>query len=300
MAKTVFGMPGVGKKPEGESASADPTKAANPTASPTAKPAGAPMAKPMSAPLSAEKPAAGDGARTMFGMPAVKLPIQTANTEPPGPVAPEEKKEKLQPMYAETQAISAVGPRGASMPAGGETDDKLAFKETMLGMAAIRPDSVPPTSAPPPPSSTEPPKQDLGSTPALGMRAASATVSTPAAAPASTPSETPSVDGDSVAAPEKKKKKKAAAVVEPPPSPKSSAVGKAVLILLVVLAVAGIVYGIVTSSPTPAPTPDSTPSVLPGLLQQQGASGVPQGVPGVPQAPVPQPSVPPAPPAPAQ
>lgn len=150
MAKTVFGMPSVGKKTgDDDNSSSDQTLKPNIGVSAEtksapiapAKPLATPMAKPVQSSKSEVKSAPIAG-RTVFGMPAVKLPTTPAVSQIP------EKKTPPQPAYSPTQSLTATGPRGAAVAGTGQKDikDKSAFKATMLGMAAIRPDSQPPAA----------------------------------------------------------------------------------------------------------------------------------------------------------
>ena len=160
MAKTVFGMPGIGNKKPGDATAPDKRPGATADTGPAensgqgsqggtskgttpsksvkkgpvmAKPVSAPMAKPMSAkPSQSAKPDA--GAKTMFGMPAMKLPAGGAL-----PTAEAERRG-----LAATQAVPATQgarpsgagarPSGAGVPA--VEDGDARFQETVLGMAA--------------------------------------------------------------------------------------------------------------------------------------------------------------------
>lgn len=156
MAKTVFGMPGVGKQktgggdavaPEGSPGAKpggsgglpqksgkeqprSPLKPAQPqgaASEPEKKPSVPPLAKPSSPPQAASPPGAKGppaGGKTMFGMPAIKLPGQ-----PGGPPAP---GDSTQPIGA---AHLATGPAAPNAPAA-STEEDDAFKATVLGMAA--------------------------------------------------------------------------------------------------------------------------------------------------------------------
>lgn len=173
MAKTVFGVPGIGDKsretagdavapggtpgaqprekmpqksgkeqaPPSSAEVAAPDKPESPkTPAPTAsteatKPAGGPvMAKPMAPPMAkpaapAEAPGsgAGGGNKTMFGMPAMKLPEQ-------------------QPERAPTEPADAPwvdGQDSAEPEAKVEPKEGDAYKATVLGMAAVDLPSVP-------------------------------------------------------------------------------------------------------------------------------------------------------------
>ncbi len=176
MAKTVFGMPGVGKKIEGGDAIAPggtpgakqkgalPQKSGKetstpekeppretskplaaeskpsmpkPAAAPMAKPAAAPMAKPAAAPTpkpAAAKSKAGN-AKTMFGMPAMKLP-----STPGG--SPTQTTPPAEPLATPSQPKTP-----AAKPAGGAEND--AYKATVLGMVAVDPSVIPQAAAPP-------------------------------------------------------------------------------------------------------------------------------------------------------
>ncbi len=99
-----------------------------------AKPAAPAIAKPVIKPSSGAPAAAkpGGGAKTMFGMPAMKLPQQ-----PPAPSKPEEPKRSTQPGTMTTPTAKTSSPPPA--------DEKgAAFQPTMLGVAAVgSPDEKP-------------------------------------------------------------------------------------------------------------------------------------------------------------
>lgn len=165
MAKTVFGMPALGKKTkDDDNTEKEPDKAASstsayaPFASPKSGPGKSdPGAVPMAAPVStsaskpAEKRVPADANRTMFGMPAMKLPSQAPpkasepSSPPDEPDEPHREEsrapEKVEPMYAETQEVQA-GPRGAAVGVGGGRPKKAAFKATVVGMAAPKPEDT--------------------------------------------------------------------------------------------------------------------------------------------------------------
>lgn len=124
MAKTVFGIPGVNEKSIGGAPVAPqgtgpmPAAAPAPAPEPEPVPMVAPMAKmPAAGPVAGAKSAAAN--RTMFGMPAMKLPVATPAAEPaPVPIA-----------------TPAPAPAPSAAPATESPDD--AFKATMLGMPAM-------------------------------------------------------------------------------------------------------------------------------------------------------------------
>jgi hypothetical protein len=152
MAKTVFGMPGLSKKTaadgKAEKAPNKPEHSAStsiPLASPKSGPGTVPMASPASpfARQTAEKqrmPA--DGSRTMFGMPAVKLPLGASSpASTPEPKKEPRPPEEAAPMYADTLELQA-GPKGAAVGPGGRPENKAAFKATVLGMTAVKPEDA--------------------------------------------------------------------------------------------------------------------------------------------------------------
>jgi len=107
MAKTVFGMPAKGADTQ------DTGKGLTPTKSTAAKSDATPMATPMAKPIStgpAPQKKPGAAAKTMFGMPAMKLPVTPGKATPQKPPA-------------EPQSAAAETPPG---------DD--AYKATMMGM----------------------------------------------------------------------------------------------------------------------------------------------------------------------
>jgi hypothetical protein len=181
MAKTVSGMRGAGNKPydrpatktggsmSGGGGSGGTSQYKAKTApkekkAAMAKPVKAPMVSP--APLSkskeAEKTEDGDErVKTVFGMPAMKLPAGAAKkeTQKAKEAIPYTQEEPLNPL-GKTQALSATA-RGASVPAPPSDDSKFAYNETVLGMAAVRPESQP---APDPTPAPQPEKMDAADT----------------------------------------------------------------------------------------------------------------------------------------
>lgn len=147
MAKTVFGMPGAGKEQKGgdavapqgtpgaQSGQALPQKKGEEKKVPKAPPIAAPMAKPapktdggQASPKSG--PPGPSGNKTMFGMPAMKLP-QQQRTTPASAGPPVQLHEKAQaPATVEQDARQPLSPLGAQ-----NTAD--AFKATELGMSPV-------------------------------------------------------------------------------------------------------------------------------------------------------------------
>lgn len=151
MAKTVFGMPGAGKQNAGGGDAVAPDgspgaeqrggglpqksgmeKLKQPS-KPTAKPlvaAPPPLAKPSSPPAAAspgkkEVPA---GGKTMFGMPAMKLPVQPGSAPiPPGSGPSPAATPKPAPKETATPPLPNPAP---------ELDQNEAFNATVLGVAA--------------------------------------------------------------------------------------------------------------------------------------------------------------------
>lgn len=191
MAKTVFGVPGVGKKPEGgggavapggtpgaKSSGGLPQKSGMqslskeklapktaPVSSPkpvAAKPKTPQMAKPMAVPVA--KPVAGaapkGGApaegKTVFGMPAMKLP----STPPPEPA---EQPPAPAPEVPQEQA-----------PA-----DADAYNATVLGMAAVEPNATA-TEGPPSEQLGEQLPEEVRPTTGAGISAGEPEVAPPA------------------------------------------------------------------------------------------------------------------------
>lgn len=161
MAKTVFGMPGMGnklpgdgKKPSGsvegqtggspsqQSKPADETASAQGPA--MAKPVNVPMAKPADAPKPDPAPAPAEqaegSAKTMFGMPAMKLPKQTPPAARPPSV-------ESSPGLAATQAVPAARPAGSSgagLPGASSQGEDMGFNATVLGVAVNAPTAAQP------------------------------------------------------------------------------------------------------------------------------------------------------------
>lgn len=203
-------------------------------------------------------------------------------------------------MYASTQATGSLGPRGAATAGNVESQDKMAFKETVLGMAAVRQEAESVVGAPSLPVSEpvmpETPRKDPNSTPALGMSTGAAAPPAPALdIPVSDSVVSSDVMSDEAPIKKKKKKKKAAPMVEPPPPPKSKINLKVILIIGAVLAAVGVGVGLFTSFATPEPpVPNFAPPTLPNQPQQPMNGIVP------PPVPPPPPPAPPTQPAPAQ
>ncbi len=161
MAKTVFGMPGLGnkapgdaKKPSGtagDQSGGAPSQQSNPNskgaASSTTGAKGPAMAKPVNTPMAkpaAAKPAPADtsegSAKTMFGMPAMKLPKQNAPAAAP-------PAEEPSPSLAATQAVPAAKPAGgdgAGIPRTQDLGEGLGFNATVLGVAVNAPTAAQP------------------------------------------------------------------------------------------------------------------------------------------------------------
>ncbi|MCP4604081.1 MAG: hypothetical protein GY847_26760 [Proteobacteria bacterium] len=153
MAKTVFGMPGVGNELEGggdvvapggapgakqkgelpqKSGKETPTpekETMEESSKPSAKQSDPPLVKPAAVPA-ANPPGgqAGDG-KTMFGMPAMKLPLT------PG-ASPKGTKPSATTMATPSQPPGAQSKTPSSKPGAPEDD---AYKATILGMAAVTP-----------------------------------------------------------------------------------------------------------------------------------------------------------------
>lgn len=159
MAKTVFGMPGAGKEQKGgdavapqgtpgaQSGQALPQKKGEEKKVPKAPPIAAPMAKPapktdggQASPKSG--PPGPSGNKTMFGMPAMKLPVQQgASPAPAGP--PVQPKESAavppsQQFHEEAQAPATVEQDARQpLPPLGAQNTADAFKATELGMPPV-------------------------------------------------------------------------------------------------------------------------------------------------------------------
>ena len=167
MTKTVFGMPGLGKQPskEGEpntrasttsggGSEGSPKKGAGakPGTPAMAKPVNPPMARPTAGAAQSGAAAPNGGAKTVFGMPALKVPKKQpeAASTPNSPAQKPDVPKYTESAYGETQAISALHARGVSVPAAPPSggDDKLAFTETVLGLAAVSPPDESPATTP--------------------------------------------------------------------------------------------------------------------------------------------------------
>ncbi len=313
MAKTVFGMPGVGSKPGDDNTSKDsaatpnaagtsgspapnaPSQGRAPVASPNrpgmARPQGAQAAMPMARPVGgggAGVPIA--GGKTVFGMPAVKVPVKS---QPPA--APPE--EESRPMYAATESLSATGPRGAAVAKAAAAGQNQAFKATMVGMAAMRPEDGTPSNSP-----------DFSLDAMVSSVPPGALTSTP-------PGDVPAIDdiafGDSdspqasdesgFSAP--KKSRPATGAMYAAPQAESNKMG--ILIFIATLVLAGLVvvgrYFLFSDEPAPASQmigPSGVPGV-PGVPPVPGVPGAPPPVPPVPGVPgAPSAAVPPVPPVP--
>jgi hypothetical protein len=184
MVKTVFGMPGAGDKSKGGDAVAPggapgatggtglPQKSGKESPQteeqketlkqrvvkqqqdPEKKPSKAPMAVPTMAKPASKKPA---GGKTVFGMPAMKLPIKPSETA------------QRQKGLSSTQPVGAkpMAPVGHSTPVGlkapemkpgsgkaetseppGQAQSEDAYKATVLGVGAVSPSAIPKTEEP--------------------------------------------------------------------------------------------------------------------------------------------------------
>jgi hypothetical protein len=313
MAKTVFGMPGVGNKPgdddntskestaaSGSASSSTQSPNKTPLVSPSrpnvAKPVSAPMARPMGPASGGGAPAAGN--RTVFGMPAVKVPVQS---QPPAarPVVQETAKDELRPMYSPAQSLSTTGPRGAAVAKPSESQDKAAFKATMVGMAAVRPEDGTPSWAPDAAGAAAPP-MEMNATPPRGIPSIDDIAADEPARAMGAPYQSDT--------PKPKKKQYAQEPVYAAPPVRSNTGG--ILIVIATILVSALIlagrYFLFSDEPPPAPAMVAPP--VPGIPGVSGVPGVPPvppipgtvpaGVPSAaPQIPVAPPPVPPPPPA---
>jgi hypothetical protein len=160
MAKTVFGMPGLGKKPAGTKSPHDSSKAKPADGSETPRKERAPskgtpshphMVKPV-APQGApagpiRKTDADDKAQTVLGFPAMKpgeVPMARPSSAPASPSAPSASPAvapgKTPPLGFTSQAPAARNAHPSALSGAGVAghgSDEMAFKETVLGMSAV-------------------------------------------------------------------------------------------------------------------------------------------------------------------
>ena len=305
MAKTVFGMPGVGNKPkeEGKPNTGAPTgnqgggsrQMRQPANRPAAKPAMAKpamakpaMARPVNTPMarpSTPAPGAGSGAgapgggvKTVFGMPAMKLPGGNGPAQPPtqqpAPPAQQPTPSQQAMSYQATQVLQAqqpTGARGASSPAPPD-ENKFGIDETVTGMTSQPPDAFDIDQGGP----TDQPDSPLSGLDDILSDAPDAMGDMADARPQADamPSEAP-VSSPSMSAPPKKG-------------------GNIALKIIAVIVLLGVVGAIVTvfvmSSGDPIPVRP------PALPEQYGGSPAGVGVPGAPGVPSVVPPPPPPPP----
>lgn len=229
MAKTVFGMPGAGEKSKGGDAVApggapgakssaglpqksgkEPQQAEEKQGTikqaamakpeePAKKPSKAPMAVPSTAKPVTPKPA---GGKTMFGMPAMKLPVKPAEPAQPQsargatqPVAaqPAQPQGRTTPVGLQVPDTEPVAAKGGTVEAPAMTED--AYKATVVGVGAVTPSKIPPTEERGQPAQTAPQQAYEAASPQ--PKEDEARVKTMVAAQAAAPARTAPTQGGS-------------------------------------------------------------------------------------------------------